>query len=195
MRHVPLSLRLVHNDDPGMDESEYLSRSHYTYPTQTELPQQVGDIEARSDQANNTQLDFWDFDIQHDSYSYLNGQSGHHDDNPGLGIGGEAEVNTDVETHEQGPPLAPGHRHRRYRQRRHRRHWLLAESEPQPQPRLEQVLEREPQIVGDLNLGLSDEERRVLAEFDAAVRHARSSGGPSANLSWGTGHRYGFGGE
>ena len=187
-------------DHAGTDESEYLSRSHYT--SQTQLGEQPdGDEQEGANQEDNPQLDFWNFDMQHDSYSYLNRQSRSDADEPhdtfrgqpANGIVGGAEANMEFDAHDQEPPPLPVHRHRRQRSRRHRQHQPLPELEHQPQR--EQELEREEEILGDLNLGLSDEERRVLAEFDAAVRHARSNGGTSANPSWGAGFRYSFGGE
>lgn len=198
---MPLPMVLPPNDYTGTDESEYLSRSHYISPTRLG-EQRIGDEEVGPGQEDNTQLDFWNFDMQHDNYSSLNRQSRYHGDEPYGAIGGErgesaggtiegAETNIELDAHEQEPPPIPVHRHRRHQSRRHRRHQLLPELEHQPQP--EQEPEQEPEIVDDLDLDLSDEERRVLAEFDAAVRHARSNGGTSVNLSWGAGFTYGFG--
>jgi len=178
-----------------MDDSECLPQSHYTHTTRIEDSQQAGDTDARTDQPNNTQLDFWNFGVQLDTDSYSNGQSDHHDDNLTLSISRRAEGSTTVEANEQGPPLVPRHRHRRHHERRARRYWMPPGPEPQPQPQHRPEQEPEPRNVDDPNMGLTDEERRVLDEFDAAIRHARSSAGPSTSQLWGVRRRYGFGDE
>lgn len=176
------------------DDSIYLPPVYYAYPPQREEEQQEGDEEDNQD--------FWDTNRPQPGHAY---QHHPHQESrtavecqPTNGMAERSETDLGFDAYDQDHPSPLVHsagRHRRNPSWRHGRQAWAPHIESRPPSQLGQDLERQPEVVGGLNMGLSDEERRVLDEFDTAVRIARSSGGTGARPGWGLEFRYGLGGE
>lgn len=194
LSYVPFPLPPSGGDDAGADDSIYLPSVYYAYPPQSEEQQQEGDEENNQD--------FWDTNMPQSGHAY---QYHPHQESqtavegqPTNDMAGRSQTDLGFDAYDQDHPSPLVHsagRQRRNPSRRHGRQAWAPHIDSQPPSQLGRDLERQPEVVGGLNMGLSDEERRVLDEFDAAVRMARLSGGTSARPGWGLGFRYGLGGE
>lgn len=186
-------------DDAAGGQSEDLMQASHASPPQ--IAGFVREVRGGDGDGENTNLagsgDSYQCETQGASLATVQGQ-------PSSGTTGWEERNVQLGTREQDPPSPAVHSVRPYRRNRIRRQGrqftaprVEYQSDAQFGTRVQHRPADGPQtesvVGGGLEMGLSDEERRVLAEFDAAVRQIRSARGPSSRQGQEVGFRFGFG--
>ncbi|KAK5043591.1 hypothetical protein LTR84_011398 [Exophiala bonariae] len=194
-------------DDPPAQETEYLTRTYYTcLPRDVEGVQEairgVGDEESNLiywDAGSAGSGDSYQYEAQSELVAMVEAQ-------PSSGVSEWSEGNAQLDFHGQNsspPRLHAMRRHRRHQSRHHGRQSTVsriegrfgAQAQAETRHPPEDGPEGESQLGKNLDMGVSDEERRVLADFDAAVRHMQSSGRASTRQAQTVRLHYSFGVE